>query len=423
MKEEFSIQTMKNVDIKGKVKIQVFEGENLIQEVKQNNYVNKRAREAVGAIIASGRADTVGFSLHRNTNTSLYSPPTVLSLFYNELPPNPEGNEVPIGDFVGYGRIDTSTISPTNGMFNPIESIIDRINYRKLVFDFPTSSANGKFNNIYSLAEGRNGGLLPLSASYYFQSLGSGPLVTPVFTDTKMFLLLRDSTDKNGTANKIVEINRNKIHKLYNQTLQPSEYTIHQLSMSISGLTVSDGYLYFFEKDTRNLRRSPVTNPTNVTLVKAYTSTELYDNRYIQIIKNPTKSLFYIMVNWTSQPTAGSCYVVDSSTFNIVDRFNHPGMSQDGYFHFAFDPSGTYLAKSNVVVDVVTKRRVNDIGLYIDRQGPYGMAIYSSHESNAAFDSAHCFSRLVLESEVIKTASQTMKITYEFTMDEPTWGL
>lgn len=422
MKDVLEIEKIKELPIKGTAKIEIFENGELVKEIQKDNYVNKRARELVAMFIASGRSKAISFSLSGQAET-LYGPPNVVSLHYNEIPANPEGNEIPSGELIGFGQVGMTAISAINGTYNQIESVTDKIFYRKLVFDFPSSSGNGRFNNIYSYS-GANGDYSVLQGVTSLTATNpGGNFGLPVILETKVFMLMREGNEINSPNNKLVEFPKSKLAKLYTGTLTASDYTVHSLGVNASNLTYHNGFFYFFEVGTRNLRRCPVTNPTSITLVKAFATSELYDARYISIVKNPVTNFFYVMVSWTGQPPEGSLYVVDASTFAVVDRMSHPGMSADGYYFMAFDSSGTYLTYYNRTIDVKNKKSISTIGPgYIDRRGPFGAALFSDHQSSLSFSTQHCFSRLVLDSDVVKTASQTMKITYEFTMDEPTWG-
>lgn len=423
MKDALEIEKIKELPIKGTAKIEIFENGELVREIKKNNYVNKKARELTAMVISSGRGNTISYSLSGQIGETLYGPPNVVSLHYNELPANPEGNEIPLGELIGFGQVGMTAISTINGTYNQIESVTDKTFYRKLVYDFPSSSGNGRFNNIYSYNASSGDYSNLQGRTYYPTTHPNGILGVPVIVDTKVFLLLREGGDRNSPNNKLLEFPKSKLAKFYTGTMLTSDFTVHSLGINVSNLTYHNGFFYFFEVGTRNLRRSPVTNPTNVTLAKAFTANELYDARYISIMKNPVTNFFYIMVSWTGQPAEGSLYVVDASTFAVVDRMVHPGMTADGYYFMAFDSSGTYLTYYNKTLDVKNKKSTSAVAAtYIDRRGPLGAALFADHQNALSFSTPHCFSRLVLDSDVVKTASQTMKITYEFTMDEPTWG-
>lgn len=418
-------ETMNDVELqtgqlKGTVTIELFEGEKIVKRVKKNNYINNTFRNAMAQVVGRGLRTQANFGLsNENLNDGFYNAPTVVSLRNNDLPPTPYESEIPIGDVVGYGRVGSTTPDSKRGTFIALESVLNQNNYRKLVFDFPNSSANGTFNNIYTALGGHdeNDASLYNHLELSLPVVGSDYLQMLAMDETYIYALLKVDRNANSNSTRMARFTKNNFAKAFFETKIDDLFDVITLNFEVRTMAYLDGYFYFTGANG-TLYRSTKANPGVLTLVKTFTTNELYYVGYISVGADPISKKLYILVGWTPTPTAGNLYIVDPANgYSIVNRMLYSNIS-DGNYYVGVHPQGRYLGVRGYLYDTKTQKMPSSYnGEYIVPGGPFGMPItYTGNVIKTMLVGA--FSRFVLDSPVTKTSTQTMKITYEFTLDQ-----
>lgn len=421
MNEKINSVELKTNRLQGKATIEIFEGDKLIHRISKKNYINTAFRNFIARLVADGKIIQQNFSLNSDNSESFYVAPYGLSLINNDLPPAPSRSEIPLGDVIGYAERGQTSPDTRRGVYIAAESVTTNPTYRKLVFDFPTSAANGTFNNIYTyqgfqssstdlrLREFSNIANSANASGEFFQ--------TYALDDIYYYVLLKTDRSVRTNTQKLARFTKDNFAKMmYNADTSTDLYDLITLNFPIRTITYLEGYFYF-TGDSGKLYRSTKSNPGVLTLVKTFTSTEIHNTTNFSVDADKANKKLYLLSMQQPNPTAGTLFVISSSDFSVLDRMN-VGVDLSGdVYAMQFDPSGRYLAFSTYVFDTKLRKLVDTtIGRYLTNDGPFGMPI-SFGGGYLRVYGVGAFSRFILDSPVTKTSTQTMKITYEFTLD------
>lgn len=418
-----TLQKIKNVApaVKGKATIEIFENGELVNRVSKENYINTTMRNAAARMVAEGLIVQNNFSLYGKDNENYYVAPNALSLYNSDLPPSPNANEIPLGDLCGYGRLGETTPTQKRGTFIPVESIVEKTNYRKMVFDFPTSSSNGVFNSIFTFQgyQSDDGSAANTSLNNhkqrYLRMIGQEFPQVYATDDIYVYVLLKQDRATDTQTKKMIRFTKNNFAKAIYLEDATGLYDLINLPQNVTTLAYLDGYFYFTDLNGK-LYRSTKNNPGSITLVKTFNTPELYNAKYISVGADPVSKKLYILVAYTTTPPEGNLYVIDKTNFSVLDRMYLRNLADDCYF-LQFDPRGRYLAVAGYIYDTQLKKMVElNSGDFISRDGAFGMPV--TFDGYLSMSTAGAFSRFVLDSPVTKTSTQTMKITYEFTLEQ-----
>lgn len=342
-------------------------------------------------------------------------------------PPNSIIDRYVEGNVIGIGiRGQTGGNIPKKGSYNAGESITNKGDYQKFVFDFATNEANGTFQSVYmadvdmgstSSSTFNSYGIIP---AYSAKSVMSATLNPPFerFSDrAKVFgEYLYYWTGSSLTRMELFESAGNKFGAMKFSDMKNTSYV---LPFNITSMTVKGDTIYFLEGNNK-VHTAPVSNPVNTSLKHTFTSTNL---------------------GYGVASVLGIAYKWDSDTFIIGSNVGLAELRTNDFSvlrHYTSDPnhfsvrgwSGMEISKFNPD-NIILEKRVFSLtrGLVIwetSQNFRTGITEYSPLYSiytggNGGYDSwlipsPQFFSKAVLDSPVTKTSQQTMKITYELTI-------
>lgn len=431
MKEQVTMPS-NNLVPKGRASIELFDLDgDLVQKEVQDNYVNQAVLQDISDLMT---LNSLGITLESSPLLQLNSG-LILTDFDGEVTPQ---NRYSIkGNEIGYAFVDGVYSTEKVGGYNDPESVISG-NYIKLVYDFPTSSANGTFNSVYTgpytYNSSNNARLVPSSFAYSSSSSSTYSVNRMYRSGGKLMYL-------NGTSFEVFE--SLPLTEKINSSNSSGGRTINQLFTNApkTSYTLSTSYYqvafniaaqkYYFTTGNRMLYSSPVSDPTNITLEKDLnavltaggTSTSTYgmtvDNagKYLYIQHN-TYGVYKIdIATWTLlelafKPEAGTSN--NSLSFDINDPdilYIGGGLSE-----YAYD-LGSKKFLYNSRSDTAASNRVATVKLS-SQITLSGYRVSSSTIYNEISVAPRMFSRALLEQPVTKTSQNTMKITYEFMLPE-----
>lgn len=417
-------ETLPSVDVKtetlqGKATIEIFEGNRLVKRISDNNYINMALRNFAAFLTANGYLNNVDFDLSAAIE-SYYTAPFGLCLINNDVPANPSKSEIPLGEVTGIARVEITNPGTKQGVYIALESVTTNRYYRKLVFDFPTSAANGTFNNIYTFQGSPDGSSMRLRE--FFQV--NFPKIDAFFPgfyamdDTYVYILMKSDRSGNTNTNQMARFTRaNFAHGLLYGEIT-GKYDVITLNYQVASIVYLDGYYYFTSYNSGNLFRSTKNSPGALTIVKTFT-TELWTTLNLSLGADPVSKKLYIYANnYNNAPASGNCYVIDRTNFSVLDKM-HIGDYSSNMYQIRFAENGRYMSMNEFVYDTQLKKTVDSsTGTLITSDGLFGMPL-AHYNGDLICKYGGTFSRFMLESPVTKTSTQTMKITYEFTIDKP----
>lgn len=433
MKEQVTMPS-NNLVPKGRASIELFDlGGDLVQKEVQDNYVNQAVLQDISDLMT---LNSLGVTLQSAPLLQLNSG-LILTDFDGEVTPQNrhsiKGNE--IGFAFVYGVYSTEKV----GGYNATESVISG-NYVKLVFDFPTSSANGTFNSVYTgpyiYSFSNNARLVPSRFAY------SGDHPT-TYVVRRMFRSGGKLMYLNGTSFQVFESLplTGKINSIatsgegtLNQLFENAPKTSHTLSTSYTqvAFNVASQKYYFTKRSSDlNIYSSPVSDPTNIRVEKDMTAQlrTVSSNVGIQAmaVDNLGKYLYV-------QLDSFGVYKIDIATWTLLEQAFKPAagsfnqsMSFDitdpdivyiggGLSEYAYDLGG----KKFLYTSRVSWSAIDNVGtVKLSSQMTLGGFVPNPSSTNNEISVApRMFSRALLEQPVTKTSQNTMKITYEFMLPE-----
>lgn len=268
MKEQVTMPS-NNLVPKGRASIELFDLDgDLVQKEVQDNYVNQAVLQDISDLMT---LNSLGVSLN-SAPLLLLNSALILTDFDGEVTPQ---NRYSIkGNEIGYAFVDGVYSTEKVGGYNATESVISG-NYVKLVYDFPTSSANGTFNSVYTgpytYSTSNNARLVPSVIAFSYNPSSTYSVSRMYRSGGKLMYL-------NGTSFRVFE--SLPLTEKINSTSSSGGGTINQLFANApkTSYTLPSSYTqvafnvasqkYYFTTGDRKLYSSPVSDPTNITLEK-----------------------------------------------------------------------------------------------------------------------------------------------------------
>lgn len=421
MKEQVTMPSNKLVP-KGRASIELFDldGE-LVQKEVQDNYVNQTVLQDISDLMT---LNSLGITVQRPPLLQLNSG-LILTDFDGEV--TPQNRHSVKGNTIGFGYMDGVYSSKKTGGYNATESVISS-NYIKLVYDFPTSSANGTFNSIYTGPYRYNS-----NEDIWINNvvLSSERDISYTYTAYRMFRSGGKLMYLNGTKFEVFDslpISNTLSISGMNKTLASAPKTVYTLPESYKRVAFnSASQKYYFTKETRFLYSSPVNDPTNITLEKDLTTVLTaggsFNYTHGMAVDNAGKYLYI-------QHAFDGLYKIDIATWTLLEKVGSD-YSTGGNPSFDIEDPEIYYRSISANTGYIRDLSDNKIlSSYVSLSGnPDNTWVQLSKNLflcyryyNYMYDeitlSPMMFSRALLEQPVTKTSQNTMKITYEFMLPE-----
>ena len=441
---------------RGKVSIDLMDTEgNIVETHKKDNYVHTRLLELLGEFTMRGsiRAEYTSIPAGSGTTVGLVSQVRGILLTDNSAPPNPAKERHIDGNIIGGGNIESIYDSDWLGSFNSSESVLSQ-SYLKLVFDFPTSAGNGTFQSIYTgpftsmeVEDERNFKNNPtriLQTKGGVDDTRSGTYgITGWYKFGEEVHFAKGDIFSRGVSQlNVAEFST--MEALYNKQDWKETFA---LPHNVDGVTLDTkrGVYYFYAEGSAsdwNIWTAPYDNPTEFTL-RLNRSMPAGNHWYLYGLVYDDRTDTMIVSGWSAESTGSSTHrgVHRASMPKMEPLENilpgqfilNPSLSRDGRILYIGDgnSSGTvgYDLKNKRYVSAVGAGSVNSYNTHgIYREISDDLAFFGRYYSRFTSDTGSnyvaleanfdFFSRAVLDSPVTKTAQNTMKITYEFTVDD-----
>ena len=419
------------------------ESGNVIERQEKGNYVHTRMLELIGQ---SYMRRAFSPSLGGSSNDVPRRQIQYMVLTNNGASPNQKTERYVEGDLIGAGSLNNIYDSEYLGNFNSSESIIGS-RYTKLVYDFGTSTGNGTFQSIYTgdfdpVYHANTRQLRPFLPTLARSNGGRQDVDTGAYRVEFWYRLGDDYVFVNGTTfsrtKSLNLVDFNTMEELYNA--QNWETFTLPYSVYSATLDTKRGVYYFGATGSTSswaLYSAPYDDPTNMTLVKNRASLGTKQYYFYGAVYDPTTDT---MLESGSSPLTNSSsdqaiYRHSLPEYELLETvveglYSRPSLSLDGKILYAYNSFGMLgvdlgsrriirSAKGASVSRYTYRNIVRELTPDIAFEGRYygdssGVANnYTDLVANFGF-----FSRAVLDSPVTKTAQNTMKITYEFTMDD-----
>jgi hypothetical protein len=447
--ENVEIQKSKLPELAGKIKIEVFESDGtLVSEHEQNNYVSPVAFSELEKTFPYA----FGFSNQTSTGSSangrtLLDKVNCIYLMNNESLVDKVNDRFIPGTVIGKGFERQTAASALQGSHNLVESVQYDPTYKKMVIDFPTSSGNGTFTDIYGLGSlssdyGRpfysqehslptkfslngdrsdTGFSFSINGSYYTVKTFDNRLEVFKYSTLEFSSIPNTEYSSKSTGTYTLGKRAGADFTKYGVTLRTGSY----IYSNYVTYTFDNSYLYIYLVYYRELYRIPIDTEGTATKVRTFTSAEMpkVSNSNYAIAFNPADNLLYFLSierNLTTTIPAGTLAKVTKTDYTILSNDSlkptelgtSTNVTPETNFAMFHPSHKNMLMTANNVIDVSDKRIIHTSGSG-NAQGIIGKFLTSNGyiAANQSF-----FSRVRLESPVTKTSSQTMKISYEWIM-------
>lgn len=377
-----TMRKISNMPVKGKVKIELFDeltGEKL-EEISGENFISKNVHRYWMLQMKEIFNGGMGLNKTFKPNINYFNTMFLSAEAYAE-----DINQVDVLDkIVGYANTEYVGTDTFRGSLNKTESYVndERFHY---VFDFPTQAANDvPIQSIFFSSDLGESGYFRRS-SLQMNSFGFGKkkqleALYPLAVDDKYIYTSKDK--------KIYITDKNTFELI-------KEFDVLSGIYDFSAIECANGILYgFYRFDSYGVYRIDLDGTQ--TLIKTLdfrpgSSARYYDGKFY-ILEYGTKNIRVTDMN-----------------FNTIDIMS----ISDRYFciykgHFLHDYENTIRTLNGDLIgvwDIGTARSLATDGTYI----------YASYgDGFKVLDIRTLGSRYLLESPVVKTSTNTMKITYDF---------
>ena len=367
---------------KGKVTVQLFdENGKITNEQKAENFIAKPVQKyfdhAMRNIFTRNRA-TGGHEFYSYLQDPFYT----MVLTDATHPEDPQNEWIRAGNVIGYAHT-TGTYSGSStlrGSYNVSESFTNREQVH-IVVDFPTHAGNGTFQSIY------------FSSEY----------------DT-----LSNKDDHKISTNLYYKIQKHngKIYAKREDTLyvldDDFKYVLAQIEVgNFKDFWVVGNVIYYTY--AYDITSAPISDPANRTLVVTL------DDRADGIVRHELSGRWYLKYSNT-------IYVYDSN-WNLLSSFQDINGSSLSYMAGSFDEGvvtseGTFIWVGGEYNNNMTTLHGDNRSLFRMIGFFDGYTFYhyygSSNRYTLKTPIINIGSRVLLDQPVIKTANNTMKVTYDF---------
>lgn len=463
---------------KGHVKVQLFGGklgDKLQHEQEVDNFVSPRFLRALSKLYSSSffTPDTVQSGTGGPTNVGMagygsrlfggqVSPFTGLALTDFAGATSPEGERTVQGIIKGVASFKSATNGAYRGSYNDVESV-NQFGYHKFVYDFSSAQALGTFQSIYTGPWVANSTSAP-EINHNVMSLLGNPTKFVAGNDG---VFIRDHAT--GDLYRLVDSTHIQkvasLEELLNVMFYGASWSNATLTLPAPGMNnfgykpaIKDGYLYWItDQTTPTFVKAPLSNLSSVTTIQTMNSTWWTANG---LPGSMSKSYFggleyfpaddQFLFQWHDSYGATTFQnhrfcIMNPANFNIVDRYvsnrtnggvgSFPGVTS--WKKMTMFGSGATTANISYTQSGDTFILNNSDGSVINRGTvmmayTWGMPVLlpggdlmitpaakgSTYQGSIfnVMPAQEFFSRALLADPVTKLSTQSMKITYEFTM-------
>lgn len=441
--------------MRGQCRIQLFDDRGrTVRDVKKHNAISARYLQAIEASVQallcmSSHTSPIGTGMVPNLSQAANQVPfSGLYLTDTDAPVDPKDRFVR-GNVLGYSTMYGTAVGDLGGTYNATESIRTPLFHRH-VYDFATNQANGTIKSIYTAPVIDQGAVYPQKVS---SVLLSGAAAGSGFYQARLAAVSANgvvivANNNNGTMG-VAASAADMIAGLYDTVVPP--YMLY-------GLAAKDGRFYWIRIDG------------NDHVIESVPDNDLEDIREEKRLDATWKST---IAGWTTSQNGtrlwGLGWDGTRQRWLISSRDSNPSSSSYPSHHFyEFDdtfadtqqyilPFGTAISSDTLVAftiapesseiylesgelwqldplngdgTLISKIAIKNHPTYSNRSGLRLIAdsigphcSYPSSVSSSQFAVAQqFFSRVLLDDPITKTAANTMKITYEFTVTPPDFG-
>ena len=422
------------------------ESGNVVERHEKDNYVHTRMLELMGKAYMMGAINPL---THIGDIDILRHQLQYMVLTNNGASPSPETERYVEGDLIGAGRLNSIYDSTYRGNFNSSESILGT-GYNKLVYDFGTSTGNGTFQSIYTGDFNPTSYEASRTLGVYLPTLvrsngGRGDIGSGAYRVEGWYRLGDDIVVVNSTTfsrtKSLNLVGFNSMEELY----KAQNWETFTLPFSVNSATLDTkrGVYYFGNTGASTswaLYSAPYDDPTNMTLVKNHSTLGNKQYYFYGAVYDPiTDTMIESGSHQDSSGYSGSylgLHRYSLPEYELLETvvsgsFMYPSLSLDGKILYAFSDNDI------MGVDLSSLRQLRSPKVYSSTTSGRNRIVVRELTPDLAFDGSFYasstnvssnyvdlvanfgfFSRAVLDSPVTKTAQNTMKITYEFTMDD-----
>lgn len=429
MKDELTMP-VNRIRPKGRARIELFntDGE-MVQRTEKDNYVDQSILQTLADFAT---LNAVGPKIYEMPLLKLNNG-IVLTDYSEDIPP--ENNKTIRGNPIGWAFYEEVRSTEKIGGYNASESVISS-NYVKMVFDFPTSAANGTFNSIYTgpiqyyvdTAFSLQSGILA-----YLSSVPEKYGVRDLYRATDRIMYLKDtqlevfkSLPILGNMSSGSVSGGNTVERIFKDA--PKEvYTIPTGYKTVAFSIVTRKYYYTM--NSKKIYSAPESDPTNITLEADLTTALAPVNSY--------SYTYGMTIDPSGEHLYMQCYTSGIAKVRISDwsLLTLLPVGNTTTYSLAFapeDPNILYLnGYANLYAyDVAENRKiytsrtqeVKSTEGFLPLSGGLAYVGYnhtsSSYLKQALMIVPRMFSRVLLDAPVTKTSQNSMKITYEFILPE-----
>ena len=423
--------------IHGNVNIGLYERGRLVQSVRHENYVSPRWLAAISKMAQYG---VVGLNHQGSTSTNIttggwwntnygpfrMAPFTGLQLT-DYASPVDELEECVHGTTLAEGAYPYTSSSGNRGTFNPGESYQHADSFR-FVYDFATTQANGTFQSIYTL---------PINDTDNI----SGFMIVGIPTFNTVYKIQFNACAYSG-GNLYALDNSNNFRiiplSLYMDWSNGYGTAIPgatSLTPSPAGLTIKDGRLYWITaaSGSQTINSAPLTDlgnvTTHVTLDSAWRTQYGSFNRIVYAAGRDSFMLGSTNVS-SGKPSIveldASLDATPIHTFVENSNFAFPMFVVSPHDPTIISYGRTWdLDDNNGTITATATAIANANATYANAAAATNIGdmllMWNYSSSQYLTPQQYYFSRARLDDPVTKTSQQTMKITYDFTMDPIDW--
>lgn len=371
---------------RGLIKIELFDeltGKKK-EEIKTHNFIsigfkNYLMKLAMKSLFTNYR-NTGGVNFYGNIN----DPFNCMYLTDASHSEQPNSEWLIKGRQIGYAYTNGTYSGPSTmrGSYNATESFT-RLDQVRIVVDFPTHAANGSFQSIYFTYDGSK-----FSNTSYFSKFGVS-IVKAKKYGNYIYALTNSMTTSD--IFKKYDLNYNLI-ETYNLPENKSDFEIY------------NDYIYFSsDSKSRAVQRATLSNPTSLTTI----ATDYYAGGIcFDVAKNQ-----FIVVSSSSNSSSGivSIHKYDIN-FNLLSTNKTNYTNSYNSIKTTYD-NGDIIINNRILIgnDYLTFAGIHECRGIIDDE----MVL----SDGAVIPKIGISSRALLDSPVTKTSNNTMKITYDFTLD------
>lgn len=412
--------------VHGHVGVDLLDHGHVVMHEEHDNYVSQRyldftSRLAQYGVVGLRHESSAGSSIHPsgwwNTSYGPFARPPFNGLQLTDYASPVDVNEECVhGSTLAQAVYGYSSSDSNRGTFNPQESYQNMDSFR-FVYDFNTAQANGTFQSIYTFPTmlHSSGGFISANVPTATSANLSSRPTSCAYYDGNLYYLV-ESVIKILPMSKFMILANGQSVTVNSVTVSPTP----------TGITIKDGRLYWIG-ESQTISSAPLTDLSNVTTNLTMDSSWISTNgRFNRIVYSEGRNSFLLGYSYTQ--TSGKPELLELSTdFTIIHQYQ----SNDSFGMFIASPHDASVLANGYSYDLdednatatrtaACNRASNNSVLAAANIGDKYM-IFNHPGILYLCPQQYYFSRARLDSPVTKTSQQTMKITYDFTLDPMDW--